>query len=196
MNRYHAGIFLFLFAINHICGYGQDFSPKNQTSKIRAYSVPLGTTTLNNVITANSKTYKITTPQFDKAVKLSIFQSDYDKAANKQIDHLLYEKSYKQGESMFFSVVINEEENKYHIFVPGSFIGQLHFSCDKNERIRYVRAETASNNSFLFYIDSDKDDIEAKIGKYKQDNTITNDSDLNQVLLLLNRFYMIHYKYE
>lgn len=196
MNQRHAIIFLFIFIANHTYSYSQDFPQKNQKQKIRAYSVPIGTTNPNRIIGDSSKIYKIITPKFNKAIKLSIFQSDYNKTQNKAVDHLLYEKDYKQGESMFFSVVINENENKYFIFVPGSFMGELNFSCNKNELIKYIQVETASNSSFIFYIDSKENNIENKIKKHKQGNKISNDSDLNQVLSTLSKFYIIHYKYE
>lgn len=183
---------------NHTYSYSQDFDflRKNQKQKIRAYSVPIGTTTPHSIIGDSSKTYKIITPKFNKAIRLSIFQSDYNKAQNKITDHLLYEKDYKQGESMFFSIAINEIKNNYFLLVPGSFIGQLNFPCDKNEQIKHIQVETAGNSSFIFYIDSKENDIETQVKKYKQDNKIKNDSDLNQVLSLLSKFYIIHYKYE
>lgn len=196
MNRYHTIICLFIFMANHTYSYSQDFLQKNQKQKIRTYSVPIGATTPRSIIGDSSKTYKIIIPKFNKAIRLSIFQSDYIKAQNKITDHLLYEKDYKQGESMFFSVAINEIKNNYFILVPGSFIGQLNFPCNKNEQIKYIQVETASNSSFIFYIDGKENNIETKVKKYKQNNKINNDSDLNQVLSLLSKFYIIHYKYE
>lgn len=196
MNKYHTIICLFIFIANHTYSYSQDFLQKNKKQTIRAYSVPIGTTNPSSIIGDNSKTYKIITPKFNKAIRLSIFQSDYKEAQNKITDHLLYQKDYQQGESMFFSVVINEIKNNYFIFVPGSFMGKLNFSCNKNELIKHIQVETGSNSSFIFYIDSKENNIETKIKKYKQDSKISNDSDLNQVLSLLRKFYIIHYKYE
>jgi hypothetical protein len=193
MKKYCILISLSILMVNHSYSYCQDFLPKNQ--KTRAYTVPIGTTKTNHIIGDSSKTYKIVTPKFNKAIKLSIYQSDYDKAQDKTIDHLLYENNYKQGDSMFFSIVINENENKYFILVPGSFMGQLNFPCNKSEQIKYVQAQTGSNNFFIFYIDKE-DKIEHEIEKYKYENEIGNDSDLNKALSIFDKFHIIHYKYE
>lgn len=195
MKKYHILILLSIFMAIHSTSYCQDFLHKNQKQRVRAYSVPIGATNINRIIGDSSKTYKIETPKFDKPIKLFIYQSDYNKTQDKTSDRLLFENNYKQGNSMFFSIIINEKENKYFILVPGSFMGQLNFPCNKNEQIKYVQAKTETNSCFIFYID-EKDKIEHKIKKYKHENQISNDSDLKKALSKFKKHHIIHYKYE
>ena len=192
-NYISISIAIFIFLLNCLDLSSQIFPPKDR--QIRAFGFPMGTAA-NKILRDSSKTYKITMPEIQCPTKVKIYQSEFNRANNKINSYLLYEKECEKGESFFFSISINHLENKFFIIIPGVAMGGLNFLCNNQEVVKCLHVETDKEHSFIFYIDKKDNKIEKMIEKFKKDIMVDNNSDLEKIWPFLQRFYIIHYKYQ
>lgn len=163
-------LFLFLFFIIEY-----SFAQKEtwtQPKKLKAYTYPMGTVKLSNLIGPNSKSYKYETQEFEESTKFQVVQSEYISSSGEIVNHTIGGNYYKKGTSAAFSLIFDKDDSnnlKVLISFPGRSIGVLNFLKEKENVIKYkfFTSQKPEKNKIqplvLFYEDNEQGDIEQKL---------------------------------
>lgn len=174
----------------------------SQPKQLKAYTYPMGTIKMSNLVGPNSKSYKFETPIFEESTKFQVFQSEYvSTSPQKVVDHSIGGNYYEKGSSATFSIIIDNDENndlKMLISYPGRSIGVLNFKKDKNNVIKYkfFNVSSPQKNSkipvVLLYEDNREGEIEKKISNI---SLLDDLAQYERIIPDIKNIYLIYYTY-
>lgn len=173
--------------------------PKRQ--KLRAYTYPVGTVTLADLIGPNSKTYTFETPVFSEMVGLNVIQSKHENFNKNIINHVIGGQPYKEGRSVVFSLIFDQDDqgkSKIFISFPGRSIGQLNIGNGKVVKYKFFKRENEGkdkkNPIALLYVDDSQGSIEKKM---KESETLFFKDSISEKKFFseIESCYLIYYTY-